>query len=90
MTGNLQPLPLTSPAACKPQGDPKADKPRYFLLTHASHLVDSTRWLGGPLLSVRARRLDRAGAHCWYVEVEFAGGALGHLDITIPVRGDFE
>jgi len=90
MTGNLQPLPLTSPAACKPQGDPKADKPRYFLLTHASHLVDTTRWLGGPLLSVRARRLDRAGAHCWYVEVEFAGGALGHLDLTIPVRGDFE
>jgi predicted dehydrogenase len=37
-----------------------------------------------------ARLLERFGAFCWYVDVEFANGALGHIDLTIPVRGDFE
>jgi predicted dehydrogenase len=90
MTDNLQPLPLSSAAARRPGGNPKADKRRYFILTHASHLVDTARWLGGEIVSVRARLAERFGAFCWYVEVEFANGALGHLDLTIPVRGDFE
>ncbi|MBI3415953.1 MAG: Gfo/Idh/MocA family oxidoreductase [Verrucomicrobia bacterium] len=90
MTDNLQPIPLTSASARKPEGNPKADKRRYFILTHASHLVDTARWLGGEIVSVRARLVERFGAFCWYVDVEFANGALGHIDLTIPVRGDFE
>ena len=90
MTDNLQPLPLTSAAARRPAGNPKADQRRYFILTHASHLVDTARWLGGEIVSVRARLVERFGAFCWYVEVGFASGALGHLDLTIPTRGDFE
>lgn len=90
MTDNLQPIPQTSTHARRPQGNPKADKRRYFILTHASHLVDTARWLGGELTSVRARLLERFGAYCWYVDVEFAHGGLGHIDLTIPVRGDFE
>jgi predicted dehydrogenase len=90
MTDNLQPLPITSAQAKKPEGNPKADKRRYFILTHASHLVDTARFLGGEITSVRARLSDSCGAYCWFVEVEFASGALGHLDLTIPVRGDFE
>jgi predicted dehydrogenase len=90
MTDNLQPIAQTSAAARKPEGNPKADKRRYFLLTHASHLLDTARWLGGRIASVRARLLERFGALSWFVDVEFAHGALGHLDLTIPVRGDFE
>jgi predicted dehydrogenase len=90
MTDNLQPIPQTSATARKPEGNPKADKRRYFILTHASHLVDTARWLGGEMFSVQARLLERFGAFCWYVDVEFANGALGHIDLTIPVRGDFE
>jgi predicted dehydrogenase len=90
MTDNLQPIPQTSAQARRPAGNPKADKRRYFILTHASHLVDSARWLGGELVSVRARLLERFGTFCWYVDVEFKNGALGHIDLTIPVRGDFE
>ncbi|MCL5098010.1 MAG: Gfo/Idh/MocA family oxidoreductase [Candidatus Omnitrophica bacterium] len=90
MTDNLQPIPLTSAQARKPPGNPKSDKPRYFLLTHASHLVDTARFLGGPIVSVRARSINRFDAYCWFVEAEFASGALAHLDLTIPVRGDFE
>ncbi|HXJ72073.1 MAG TPA: Gfo/Idh/MocA family oxidoreductase [Candidatus Dormibacteraeota bacterium] len=90
MTDNLQPLVQQSAAARRPEGNPKADRRRYFLLTHASHLVDTARVLGGEILSVHARLRERFGAFCWYVDVEFAGGVLGHLDLTIPVRGDFE
>ena len=90
MTDNLQPIPVTSAAARRPEGNPKADKRRYFILTHASHLVDTARWFGGEIVSVRARLAERFGAFCWYVEVEYASGALGHLDLTIPTRGDFE
>ncbi len=90
MTDNLQPVPLTSETARRPEGNPKADKRRYFILTHASHLVDTARWLGGEIVSVRARLVERFGAFCWYVETEFTSGALGHLDLTIPARGDFE
>ncbi|SPE56264.1 Oxidoreductase, NAD-binding domain protein [Verrucomicrobia bacterium] len=90
MTDNLQPLRVESPRAQRPGGDPKADKRRYFILTHASHLVDTARFLGGELVQVRARLVEKFGAHCWFVEADFASGCLGHLDLSIPIRGDFE
>jgi predicted dehydrogenase len=90
MTDNLQPIPLISASARKPAGNPKADKARYFILTHASHLVDTARFFGGEIAGLRARRRDRFGAYCWFIEVEFAHGAFGHLELTIPLRGDFE
>ncbi len=90
MTDNLQPITITSAQARKPAADPKADKRRYFLLTHGSHLVDTARFFGGTIAAMRARLLEESGAYCWFIELEFASGALGHLDLTIPVRGDFE
>lgn len=90
MTDNLQPIPRQSASARKPQGNPKADKRRYFVLTHASHLVDTARFLAGELVSVRARLAERFDSYCWFIETEFANQALGHLDLTIPIRGDFE
>ncbi len=89
MTDNLQPLPERSQGSRKPEGDPKGDKERYFLLTHGSHLVDTARFLGGPLRAVRARLAKKFGAYCWFVEVDFADGSLGQLDLTIAVRMDF-
>jgi len=90
MTDNLQPIPRTSALARKPDGDPKANKRRYFILTHGSHLVDTARFLGGQITAVRARIIEKCGAYCWFIETEFASGALGHLDLSIPVRGDME
>src|SRR6266498_6034049 len=90
MTDNLQPIVRQSARAKRPEENPKADKRRYFILTHASHLVDTARFFGGDIISVRARLSERCNAYTWFVEVEFASGALGHLDLTIPVRGDFE
>ena len=31
----------------------------------------------------------RFGARCWFIDVEFANGALGHLDLTVAVRMDW-
>ena len=89
MTDNLQPIPVLSGNALKPDGNPKADKRRYFLLTHGSHLVDTARFLGGAIEAVHARVVEKFGAYCWFVEVDFADGGIGHLDLTIAVRMDF-
>jgi len=89
MTDNLQPIPVISKSARRPTGDPKADKHQYFMLTHGSHLVDTARFLGGEIESVRARLVEKFGAYCWFVEVRFANGSVGHLDLTIAVRMDF-
>ena len=90
MTDNLQPILVASVSAKRPQGNPKADKYRYFLLGHGSHLVDAARFLGGDIVSVHARFLERFGSYCWFVSVDFANGSLGHFDLIIAIRGDFE
>jgi predicted dehydrogenase len=89
MTDNLQPIPVRSDAARRPEGDPKTDRRRYLLLALGSHLVDLARFLAGPVVAVRARWRERFGAHCWFVETDFQNEALGHLDLTVPIRGDF-
>src|SRR5205823_11924880 len=55
-------------------------------LGHGSHLVDTARFLAGDLLAVRTDYREKFGAHSWFVSVDFANGALGHLDLTLPVR----
>jgi predicted dehydrogenase len=90
MTDNLQPIVQTSAQARRPAGNPKADKRRYFILTHGSHLVDTTRFLGGEIVGVQARLVERFDSYCWFVAVDFADGSVGHIDLIIPVRGDFE
>jgi predicted dehydrogenase len=90
MTDNLQPLIRTSTQAKRPEGNPKAGKRRYFMLTHGSHLVDTARYLAGEIVAVRARCLERLGTYSWFIEADLANDALAHLELTIPVRGDFE
>lgn len=90
MTDNLQPIPVQSKQARRPSGNPKADRQRYFMLTHGSHLVDTARFLGGAITAVKARLTSQYDSYCWFIETDFENGALGHLELTIPVRGDFE
>ncbi|MEP0520236.1 MAG: Gfo/Idh/MocA family oxidoreductase [Hyphomicrobiales bacterium] len=89
MTDAVQPLIVSSANALKPKENPKADLKRYYMLAHGSHLVDTARYFGGDIVSVNARLSDAKGAHCWFVDVEFANGALGHLDLTVAVRMDW-
>jgi predicted dehydrogenase len=89
MTDAVQPLIVKSAKAMKPKDDPKADLVRYFMLAHGSHLVDTARYFAGPIDAVSARLSRHKGMHCWFVDVEFASGALGHLDLTVAVRMDW-
>lgn len=89
MTDAVQPLIVTSALARKPAENPKADLDRYYMLAHGSHLVDTARFLGGEIVEVEARLLNRAGIRCWFVDVAFASGTLGHLDLTVAVRMDW-
>lgn len=89
MTDAVQPLIVTSKNARKPSENPKADLDRYYMLAHGSHLVDTARFFAGEIVAVDARLLNRAGIRCWFVDVEFANGTLGHLDLTVAVRMDW-
>lgn len=89
VTDTLQPIIETSAAARRPSGNPKADRQRYLLLGHGSHLLDTARYLGGSLTAVRARLSTKAGTHCWFIEVNFENGCLGQLDLTVAVRMDW-
>lgn len=89
MTDAVQPLIVRSAAARKPATDPRADLEQYYMLAHGSHLVDLARHLCGAIVEVEARHVERFGAHCWFVDVAFANGALGHLDLTVAVRMDW-
>jgi predicted dehydrogenase len=90
MTDNVQPIPLTSANAVRPGGNPKADKRKYFMLTHGSHLVDSARYLGGDIASVTAKLVEKYDSYCWFISADFQGGHVGHFDLTVPLRGDFQ
>ncbi len=89
MTDAVQPLARQGTGALRPAGNPKADRQRYLMLAHGSHLVDLARYLGGPIRSVNARLREKFGAYCWFVDVDFESGALGHLDLTVAVRMDW-
>jgi predicted dehydrogenase len=89
MTDAVQPLIVTSANARKPSQNPKADLRRYYMLAHGCHLIDTARYLAGDIVSVHARLSERAGIWCWFVDVDFASGTLGHLDLTVQVRMDW-
>ncbi len=89
MTDAVQPLMVKSANARKPAQDPKADLERYYMLAHGCHLLDTARYFGGEIVEVEARLRNRFGAYCWFIDVAFASGALGHLDLTVAVRMDW-
>ncbi|OCJ00615.1 oxidoreductase [Rhizobium sp. AC27/96] len=89
MTDAVQPLIVTSANARKPSVNPKADLRRYYMLAHGCHLIDTARYFAGDIVSVHARLSERGGIWCWFVDVEFASGTLGHLDLTVQVRMDW-
>lgn len=89
MTDNLQPIPIKSHQAVAPSIDPKADLERYYMMAHGSHLIDTASYLAGRFGSVSAKLRQKFGAYCWFVDVEFENGVVGHLDLTIKIRGDW-
>jgi predicted dehydrogenase len=90
MQDNLYPVPVETTNSKRPAGNWKANRQRYLLLTHGVHLLDTARFLAGPLVRVHARHHAHGEMHGWSIQVEFASGALGQLSLISPRRGDFE
>lgn len=88
VTANLQPTIIQDAQALRPADNPKSDRRKYLLLTHGSHLVDTARYICGPITQVQTRLLQRADSWCWFSAVTFADGSLGHLDLTVTIQGD--
>ena len=89
VTDAVQPLIVKSAQARKPVQDPKANLERYYMLAHGSHLLDTARYFAGEIVAVQARLSKDHGLYCWFIDVEFASGTLGHLDLTVAVRMDW-
>jgi predicted dehydrogenase len=89
LTDAVQPLIIRSANAKNPAISPKSNLERYYMLAHGCHLIDTARYLGGEILEVNARLRRRFGAYCWFIDVTFASGAFGHLDLTVAVRMDW-
>ena len=89
VTDAVQPAMVASKAARRPTEDPKSDLRKYHMLAHGSHLLDTARFMCGPIEAVDARLIERFGARCWFAQAQFANGALGHLDLTVAVRMDW-
>ncbi|NIF22300.1 Gfo/Idh/MocA family protein [Candidatus Pantoea multigeneris] len=89
VTDAVQPQIVKSLSRRKPAIDPKADLQQYYLLAHGSHLIDTAMFLAGEITEIEARFLHRGGVHCWYMDVAFANGTLGHLDLSVGVRMDW-
>ncbi len=66
------------------------DKRAYKLVAHGSHLVDTAALLGGRIESVTAKLVEKFGSYCWFVSIDYADGSLGHIDLIISIRGDWE
>ncbi|MAD91792.1 MAG: oxidoreductase [Gammaproteobacteria bacterium] len=89
VTDAVQPLIIKSDKQRQPNISPKSDLEKYYMLAHGCHLVDTARFLCGEITAVRARHLQRFNAYSWFIEVNFASGALGHLDLTTAIRMDW-
>jgi predicted dehydrogenase len=90
MQDNLYPVAVETAQSKRPPGDWKANRERYLLLTHGAHLVDTARFLAGPIATVTARHRAYGPMHGWTIDVAFESGALGHLALISPRHGDFE
>lgn len=89
MTDAVQPSIIKSVHAKKPSKNPKADLEQYYMLAHGCHLLDVARYFGGEIVEVEARLRQRFGAYCWFIDIAFANGTIGHLDLTVTVRMDW-
>lgn len=89
VTENVMPVIFTSDSSIKPEGQPKQDKQRYYMMTHGSHLVDTARFLGGEIAAVQAWHTEKFGAYNWLCTIEYASGTAGQLDLTVAVRMDW-
>jgi len=85
----LPPLEASDDARRPPEDVKRTDKRRYSFVTHGVHLLDNLRWLGGEIRAVTVRSAEAFGQFTWHGLLEFAGGGLGHFELTVKVNSDW-
>jgi predicted dehydrogenase len=66
----------------------KADRRRYLLATHGSHIFDTVRYLLGDIGSLLARHRDDGKDQLWQMLLTTKSGALGTVSIAVDVPGE--
>ena len=89
LTDNTMPVLYQSEHMKKPAGNPKEELEHYYLLGHGSHLVDTARFLMGDIKSITAQYVNKGKVHSWLIGCTFMNGAIGNLDLTIPVAQEW-
>ena len=88
-TDNVQPLIISGKNVIRPEGNPKEDKERYFMIGHGSHLIDTAMYLGGEIVAVHAWLTKKYESFSWMITAEFADNFVAQLDLTLQVRMDW-
>ena len=81
--------PVKSSANGKKHPAAKADRKNYNLLTHGIHLVNTIQFLGGPIIRIAGKFVERFGSYSWHAVVEYAHGGIGHIELTTKIRSDW-
>ena len=85
----LLPLVQSAEGIVRPEADPKADREKYFMATHGSHLFDNIRYLGGEVEALNTRFVQKSDQYCWQGLLEFSHGGIGEFDLTVKVHSDW-
>lgn len=65
----------------------KADRQRYLLATHGSHVFDTVLHLVGEVTSVVAKHRGFGRDQMWSIVFTMANGSIGTVDLTVDVPG---
>lgn len=85
---SLFPKTFADPAVRQTEAAFKADRERYLLATHGSHVFDTVRFLLGDVESVTATHRGFGRDHAWNALVTLTSGAVGTVSIAVDVPGD--
>jgi predicted dehydrogenase len=83
----LFPPVFADPAAGAAAAVAKADRRRYLLVTHGSHVFDTVRFLLGDVTEVTGRHAGWGRDHVWQLVLTCASGAVGTVALTVDVPG---
>ena len=81
--------PVERETSMKPDVDPRADKEQYSLRTHGIHLVNTLQFLGGPIIGLAGKRIERDGSYSWHAVTEHRSGAIGHFELTVKINANW-
>ena len=84
----LFPKTFSDPGSRRTEATFKADRERYLLSTHGSHVFDTVRFLLGEVKSATATHRRFGPDHAWHLLVTLASDAVGTVAITVDVPGD--